>query len=185
MLSDVYMRLGDLNLYNECYNESYAEYRECLAIRQRVCSADDRSVMEANFIAGMAKLYGGDRDTALAHFRSAAEGCKLRIAREQEKGGDAGTPFQQILKDIEERIEEEETAVGAVNMSAFRMCVFVCRGGFETWRAAGFSFGELPREVERFHIRGSESFVAAGVRGNPHLQGSSRRCTCRRGSARL
>ena len=120
MLSDVYMRLGDLNLYNECYNESYAEYRECLAIRQRVCSADDRSVMEANFIAGMAKLYGGDRDTALAHFRSAAQGCKLRIAREQEKGGDAGTPFQQILKDIEERIEEEETAVGAVNMSAFR-----------------------------------------------------------------
>ena len=54
MLSDVYMRLGDLNLYNECYNESYAEYLECLAIRQRVCSADDRSVMEANFIAGMA-----------------------------------------------------------------------------------------------------------------------------------
>ena len=47
------VRLGDLNLYNECYNESYVDYQDCLGIRLDVCGADDRSVMEAHFISGV------------------------------------------------------------------------------------------------------------------------------------
>jgi hypothetical protein len=38
---------------------SYVDYHECVEIRERVCGAEDRSVIEAHFIAAMAKLYGG------------------------------------------------------------------------------------------------------------------------------
>ena len=119
MLSDVYMRLGDLHLHSECYNSSYTDYRECLALRENVCSGDDRSVMEAHYVSAMAKLYGGDRDGAVLHFRAAAQGCKQRIVREKERGAGREESFAQILQDIEARIEEE-TAPNAVNISALR-----------------------------------------------------------------
>lgn len=119
MLSDVYMRLGDLHLHSECYNASYMDYRECLAIRESVCALDDRSVMEAHYVSAMAKLYGGDKDAALAHFRAAAHGCRQRILREKEKGVGREESFTQILKDIETRIEEE-AAPNLVNISALR-----------------------------------------------------------------
>jgi len=119
MLSDVYMRLGDLHLHSECYNASYMDYSECLALREGACASDDRSVMEAHFVSGMAKLYGGDKQAALSHFEAAALRCRQRIEREKDTRPGRESSFVQILKDIETRIEEE-TASSSLNISEFR-----------------------------------------------------------------
>ena len=136
-LGDVFGYLGDVNLRNEQFDQSLADYTSCLQIREATCKKDDRLLIEVYHQMSMVySLVGGQTDKAVSMLRKAVEHCEhrlrsLRIMLEGE--GDVvkapeGSCLQsmtkaeadaemieveQIADEFRERIESEELKVDA------------------------------------------------------------------------
>jgi len=79
-LGDVYSYLGDVNLRNEQFDQSLADYTSCLKIREITCSKDDDRIIEVHHqIAMVYQMVTGQKDNALAALRKAVESCECRL----------------------------------------------------------------------------------------------------------
>ena len=120
-LADVYGYLGDVNLRNEQFDQSLADYTSCLKIREETCLKDDRLLMEVHHqIAMVYSLVGGQKESALEALRKAADSCEARLtnlkamlaAEDEVAKAPAGSSLKPMSKaDLEaEIIEVEEIA---------------------------------------------------------------------------
>ncbi len=63
LLSEVYVRLGDLKQFNEDIPGSLIEYENALKIREAVCAPSDRAVSSIHYTLGTTHLYNSKEKT--------------------------------------------------------------------------------------------------------------------------
>ena len=94
-----------------------AEYEKCLALRKKLCSADDRSLGETHFYVGLAHQIAQHPEQALGHYESAVAILEKRLAEAKSisstASGDAKdlldaevAELQLVIEELRGRMEE-------------------------------------------------------------------------------
>ena len=81
-LADIYAHLGDINLRNEQFDASRADYEACLALRAETCKPDDRLLIEIHHLLAMVAINHTtpDRPAAIRSYKEAVRICELRVS---------------------------------------------------------------------------------------------------------
>nr|CAD7257835.1 unnamed protein product [Timema shepardi]CAD7567524.1 unnamed protein product [Timema californicum] len=78
-LADVFLKLGEVSLESENYEQSIEDIKACLNIQQQNLSEDDRCIAETFYQLGIAYSLKGDFDEAIVHFKEAIKVLENRI----------------------------------------------------------------------------------------------------------
>jgi len=88
-LGRIYLRLGDVSMLNEQFEQAVSDFNKCLEIREEHCEPHDQRLVDVHTALweahGMASA-GSDKDHAtpyLHHLRKSLEGLELGLARAQ------------------------------------------------------------------------------------------------------
>ncbi|EKX43771.1 hypothetical protein GUITHDRAFT_110226 [Guillardia theta CCMP2712] len=137
LLADVHLRLGDLNLWNENFEESTWDYSQENFVgpeRQEVDGGSDSGGDEewtmtweqAEYITGISMLYKGDKQAGLELLREASEVCKVLSSKAEKDGKNYTNILQEIegnttLSEMMEKLKEDEQDPEPFNEDEFEV----------------------------------------------------------------
>ncbi|XP_041367047.1 protein HGV2-like [Gigantopelta aegis] len=128
-LAQSYLKLGEVSLETENYEQSVADFKECLTLQEKYLEPTDRLLAETHYQLGLA--YGFDKqfDCAIEHYKAAVNVIESKIEqltklieeKSTTKGKELATPddpvsnaaqeikeFKEILPDIVSKVEDSE-----------------------------------------------------------------------------
>lgn len=94
-LSEVYVRIGDLQRINNLYDEALDEYKKSLTICDVICKASDRQYSDIHFAIAVTYIYKSgaenadkakEKSSAKEHYTRAKESISLRLAELLQTG---------------------------------------------------------------------------------------------------
>jgi len=78
-LSQVYLKLGEVAMENENFEDAVAMLKDCLELQKSMLTPDDRWLAETHYQLGAAYTMASDFDSGLQHANSAVEVIQCRI----------------------------------------------------------------------------------------------------------
>ncbi|XP_050402385.1 histone-binding protein N1/N2 isoform X5 [Patella vulgata] len=108
-----YLKLGEVSLETERYEQAISDFKDCLQIQEKHLSPEDRLIAESHYQLGLAYGFNQQYDESIDHYRAAIKVIENKIGKleqsvedesivqEKETGG-FEDPVQQIKKEIED-----------------------------------------------------------------------------------
>ncbi|KAK3090798.1 hypothetical protein FSP39_014727 [Pinctada imbricata] len=111
--AESFLKLGEVSLETEQYEQAVSDFKECLKIQESVLEAEDRLLAETHYQLGLA--YGFDKkyDESITHYKKAIQGIedKVEPAAKDDPVKTAQQEIkelQEILPDIKSKVEDME-----------------------------------------------------------------------------
>lgn len=80
-LAETHLKLGEVGLETEQYDQAILDFKECLAVQKQHLEAEDRLLAETYYQLGLAYTFDKQYDPAIENFKSAASVIEAKIAK--------------------------------------------------------------------------------------------------------
>ena len=78
-IAEIHLRLGEVGLESEQYNQAVEDFLECLKIQKECLDASDRALAETCYQLGLAYTLKAEYDDAVKYYEEAASTMEAKI----------------------------------------------------------------------------------------------------------